>query len=292
MGKVQRAFDLEGSCGQAEGRVVADLSAQSQWRSIYGKVAFGFVTKLARILLIRGGAATEARRSSGFPLWRGESFLSACIAWFAASPARKHCKMAHLSPIKESSSMRCAIRRLIVVAAGLAALTLLAARSAAAADNSSFTSQSVPASMGTGTRVFVSLTFMNTGTTSWTVSGGYVLGSPNSANSATWQVAGVALPSPVAAGSSVTFSFEVTAPTTPGTYNFQWQMEDGTTFFGAASTNVSVRVVARPAVSITSPTNGAPFAAPASIPLRASATSSGVTTLAARLVGPSADSVT
>jgi hypothetical protein len=140
------------------------------------------------------------------------------------------------------------IRPLVVVAAVLSAVSLLGARSAAAADNASFTSQSVPASMGAGARVSVSLTFTNTGTTSWTISGGYVLGSPNPANGATWQVSGVALPSTVEVGSTVTFSFRVSAPITPGTYNFQWQLEHGTTFFGATSTNVAVKVVASPTV--------------------------------------------
>jgi len=69
-------------------------------------------------------------------------------------------------------------RTLIAVAAGIAAVTLLSAGPAAAEDNSSFVSQSVPASMRVGIRVAVSLTFRNTGTTSWTPAGGYVLGSP------------------------------------------------------------------------------------------------------------------
>jgi Ig-like domain from next to BRCA1 gene len=159
--------------------------------------------------------------------------------------------------------MRRIISPLIVVAAGLTAVTLLAVGSAAADDSSSFTSQSVPASMGAGARVSVSLTFRNTGTTSWTISGGYVLGSPDPDNGATWQVSAVGLQSTVEAGSSVTFSFGVRAPSTPGTYAFQWQLEHGTTFFGARSTNVAVKVVAPPNASITSPTNRATFAAPA-----------------------------
>jgi hypothetical protein len=56
-------------------------------------------------------------------------------------------------------------------------------------------------------------------------------------------VSSVALPSTVAAGSSVTFSFEVTAPYAAGTYNFQWQVQSQTRFFGAMSANVPVRVV-------------------------------------------------
>jgi hypothetical protein len=130
------------------------------------------------------------------------------------------------------------------IAAGLAALMLLVAGRAAAADNSSFTTQSVPASMRTGTSVSVSLTFRNTGTAPWTVSGGYVLDSPDPDSSATWQVSSVALPSTVEVGSSVTFNFNVRAPSTPGTYQFQWRMEHGTTLFGATSTNVPVKVAA------------------------------------------------
>src|SRR4029077_2898744 len=39
-------------------------------------------------------------------------------------------------------------------------------------------------------------------------------------------------------------SFTVTAPSTPGNYNFQWQMykNDGTGFFGQMSTSVSIAV--------------------------------------------------
>jgi len=62
------------------------------------------------------------------------------------------------------------------------------------------------------------------------------------------------LPSTVEAGSRLTFSFRVTAPFTPGIYNFQWQLQHGTTLFGATSTNVVVKVVAPPTGSITSPT--------------------------------------
>jgi len=146
----------------------------------------------------------------------------------------------------------------LTVAAVVAFATalLLATRSSAAADDSSFTAQSVPESMGAGTRVFVSVTFQNTGTTAWTPSGGYVLASPDPGTGAAWEVSSVALPSTVAAGSSVTFSFRVTAPATPGTYNFQWQMESGTRFFGATSANVAVRVVASRSGSITAPRVG------------------------------------
>ena len=138
-------------------------------------------------------------------------------------------------------------RRGLLVGAGLATIALLAASPALAADSASFVSQSVPGSMRPGAHVSVSLTFTNTGTAPWNASGGYFLGSPNPDNGGTWEVSSIALPSEVAPGSNVTFNFGVTAPATPGIYDFQWQMERGVTFFGARSINVSVKVEAGPA---------------------------------------------
>ena len=52
-----------------------------------------------------------------------------------------------------------------------------------------------------------------------------------------------ALPSTTAPGSNAVFSFNVTAPSSPGTYNFQWKMLEGPSYwFGAQSTNVAVNV--------------------------------------------------
>jgi Ig-like domain from next to BRCA1 gene len=141
--------------------------------------------------------------------------------------------------------MRCTAKWLYTaVAVGVATLALVwPVRSPADDDDAAFASQSVPESMSVGSRVFVTLTFRNTGATSWTAQGGYLLGPPDPATGATWQVSSVALPSAVPAGSSVTFSFRVTAPATPGTYNFQWQMQSRSRFFGATSTNVPIKVV-------------------------------------------------
>src|SRR5262249_38857592 len=72
--------------------------------------------------------------------------------------------------------------------------------------------------------------------------GVYVLGSLNPAGNMTGGLSQVSLGSSVAPGSSATFNFNVTAPSTPGSYNFQWGMKNGGTYFGAASTNVVVSV--------------------------------------------------
>jgi hypothetical protein len=49
----------------------------------------------------------------------------------------------------------------------------------------------------------------------------------------------------VAPGQQVAFGFTVTAPTTPATYNFQWQMlQEGVVWFGGVTPNVPVTVTA------------------------------------------------
>jgi Putative Ig domain/Matrixin/Ig-like domain from next to BRCA1 gene len=108
-------------------------------------------------------------------------------------------------------------------------------------NNAAFVSQSVATTMTTGQSVPVSLTFNNTGTTTWAV-GTYVLGSRGPDGNTTWGLSQVALPSSVAPGQNATFSFNVTAPTTAGTYTFQWGMKQGSTYFGTASPATSVNV--------------------------------------------------
>ncbi|MEW6211010.1 MAG: putative Ig domain-containing protein [Acidobacteriota bacterium] len=118
-------------------------------------------------------------------------------------------------------------------------------------DNSSYVSQSVPGSMTTGQSYNVSVTMQNTGTTTW-AAGTYQLGSQNPQDNTTWGLNRVSLPSSVAPGSSVVITFAITAPASAGTYNFQWRMHNGTSFFGATSTNVAVNVTSpAPPLSIT-----------------------------------------
>jgi Ig-like domain from next to BRCA1 gene len=109
-------------------------------------------------------------------------------------------------------------------------------------NDAAFVSQTVPSSMTAGQSYTVSVVMRNSGTTTWAAT--YKLGSQNPQDNTTWGLNRVNLVSPAPPTSQVTFSFNVTAPTTPGTYNFQWKMFDGTTFFGAASTNISVTVAA------------------------------------------------
>ena len=109
-------------------------------------------------------------------------------------------------------------------------------------NDATFVSQNVPASIVAGQTANVSVTMMNSGTTTW-APGSYFLASQNPAGNTTWGLSQVSLASSVAPGASVTFNFAATAPAGQGTYNFQWQMnQSGVGYFGAASTNVAVSV--------------------------------------------------
>jgi len=111
-------------------------------------------------------------------------------------------------------------------------------------DNASFVSQSIPSSMIAGQTAGISVTMSNTGNTTW-AAGTYFLGSQNPQANSTWGLNRVNVASPVAPGGQATFTFNVTAPIVPGTYNFQWQMaKDGGGSFGSMSTNLGIAVSA------------------------------------------------
>ncbi|HWT03608.1 MAG TPA: M4 family metallopeptidase [Pyrinomonadaceae bacterium] len=107
-----------------------------------------------------------------------------------------------------------------------------------------FVSQSVPTSMTAGQTYSVSVTMYNSGTTTWT-SDVYKLGAQNPHDNVTWGTHRIYLPygTTVSPGSYYTFYFNVTAPSTPGYYNFQWRMvQEGVEWFGDYTANVVVNV--------------------------------------------------
>ena len=108
-------------------------------------------------------------------------------------------------------------------------------------NNAAFVSQNVPASMTAGQTTSVSVTMSNTGTTTWS-SGTYSLASRNPDNNSTWGLSQVALASSVAPGGQATFTFNITAPSVAGTYNFQWGMRQNSSFFGSPSANIAINV--------------------------------------------------
>jgi len=110
--------------------------------------------------------------------------------------------------------------------------------------NSEFVTQTVPTNVQPGQQFVSNMQFRNTGTTTWSGSA-YFFASQNPALNQTWGGNGVSLLGFVAApGQVMNVDFTATAPTTPGVYNFQWQMyqSGGVGFFGQMSTNVAIQV--------------------------------------------------
>ncbi len=92
-------------------------------------------------------------------------------------------------------------------------------------------SMTLPATMQAGKSYSVSLTLRNDGTTEW-VPGTYALAAVAPEGTARWGKTSVALPRAVAPDTNYTFSFTITAPTTPGSYACHWSMKKGDTCFG------------------------------------------------------------
>lgn len=106
-----------------------------------------------------------------------------------------------------------------------------------------FVSQTVPGSMVAGQSYNVSVTMQNTGSNTWTSANSYRLGSQNPQDNMIWRNGRVELPASVAPGTQAVFNFTVTAPSTAGTYNFQWRMlQELVTWFGDFTPNVVVNV--------------------------------------------------
>lgn len=115
--------------------------------------------------------------------------------------------------------------------------------------NAQYVGQSVNATMQMGTTQTVTIQFKNTGTRTWTTAAGFKLGSRNPFDNSTWGTSRVALPSDTAPGQTATFTFQVQAPSAPGSYNFQWAMlQEGVLWFGDTSANLGITVNPPPPV--------------------------------------------
>ncbi len=108
------------------------------------------------------------------------------------------------------------------------------------ARNSLYATESVPTAMTAGQTYAVSTSFQNIGFENWT-SPNYKL---NILSGSTWGVSSTQLSNGevVAPGAIRKFSFNIYAPTTPGTYTFQSKMYLNATSFGSLSPLVSVNV--------------------------------------------------
>ena len=122
----------------------------------------------------------------------------------------------------------------------------IANKCAATGNNAQFVSQNVPQTMTVGQTYAVSVTMKNTGTTVWSESSQFRLGSQNPQDNNNWNIGRITLNAgeSIAPGRSKTFTFDVKAPAVAGTYNFQWRMvQDGVEWFGDKTPNVAVAVV-------------------------------------------------
>jgi RHS repeat-associated protein len=107
--------------------------------------------------------------------------------------------------------------------------------------NTVFVSQNVPSNMVAGESYPVTVTLKNIGTWGWNHLSGYSLGSQNPQDNTTWGMNRVPLTHNVLLDEEVTFNFNVTAPATPGNYNFAWRMVSNVYgWYGATSANVVV----------------------------------------------------
>ncbi|WP_369942103.1 RHS repeat domain-containing protein [Xanthomonas medicagonis] len=110
-----------------------------------------------------------------------------------------------------------------------------------------FVDQNVPSQMEAGKFYNVSLRMNNAGNTTWSSAARYALGAVN--DNTIWGTGRLSLPGDVGPGATAVINARVRAPTTPGAYNFQWQMvQDGVEWFGVPTANVAVTVVAPPSV--------------------------------------------
>jgi hypothetical protein len=114
----------------------------------------------------------------------------------------------------------------------------------ASGDQAYFVSQAMPVSMNVGQAESVSVTMANTGNTTWTNAAAYKLGTQNPQDNLTWGLGRAFLGSAtVAPGQQFTFTFTITAPTSPGTYNLEFRMlREGFAWFGDYTPNVAVAV--------------------------------------------------
>jgi hypothetical protein len=116
-------------------------------------------------------------------------------------------------------------------------------------NNAAVVSMSFPSSVVKGSSFSATVTMNNNGTTHWVVDNGYRLGSQNPQDNTRWGLSRVNVVGTVSPGYNSAFTFNCTAPTTAGTYPFDWKMvRDGVQWFGA--TAVGTIIVEEPSNAV------------------------------------------
>ena len=94
-------------------------------------------------------------------------------------------------------------------------------------------SSSHPSSVTVGQGFSATVVMHNSGGTSWTSAGNYNLGSQNPQDNTRWGLGRVGTTGTISPGANSTYTFNCTAPTTAGSYAFDWKMvQDGVEWFG------------------------------------------------------------
>ncbi len=129
----------------------------------------------------------------------------------------------------------------------LVVISCLAGQLIAGTNSAQFIWQSVP-NLVTVSEVFtVKYTVKNTGTNVWQPNGSqsWWIGSANPRDNFVWGTnRGHAVETTVNPNETYTFTFQLTAPSTSGVYNCQWQMlQNFVEWFGASSNNTQITVV-------------------------------------------------
>jgi hypothetical protein len=108
-------------------------------------------------------------------------------------------------------------------------------------DDAAFRSQNVPATIIEGTSATVTVTMLNSGTTTWAAGAGYQLGALGN----DFGTPRHPLPAGVTPGQPASFQFSISAPAAPSV-SFQWRMLVSGQWFGAATPSVQVARQASP----------------------------------------------
>jgi hypothetical protein len=112
--------------------------------------------------------------------------------------------------------------------------------------DSKFMSQTYVSKVQGGSSFPVYLQWENCGSQAWDGPANLRLVSQNPANSSTWSLSNIPLPGVTLNGQPSNIPLTVTAPRTPGTYNFQWQLFKDGRVIGEPSANMSIVVTPGP----------------------------------------------